>query len=284
MTFDIKLKSTPPLKLVVYFLFFVLMSVYVLLILYPLFNMFASSFKTTREIFQDPFSFPTTFSWDNYRQVWFDGGFSRYFLNSVTVTATSMAIVILFGSMAAFGVSRYKYRLSTLVYLLFLSGIMLPLKAAIIPLFLIIRNLGLMNTHLSLIFVFAAMGIPSTVFILAGFMRTIPRDLEDAARIDGSNDFGIYRRVIMPLSAPSIALVTIYNMVPIWNDFFFPLVFIQRDRLKTLPLGMSTFFGQFQINWALVFTALSIAILPMLIMYLFMSKYFIKGMTAGALK
>ncbi|TVR89452.1 MAG: carbohydrate ABC transporter permease, partial [Spirochaetaceae bacterium] len=143
---------------------------------------------------------------------------------------------------------------------------------------------GLMNTHLSLIFVFAAMGIPSTVFILAGFMRTIPRDLEDAARIDGCNDFSIYRRVIMPLSAPSIALVTIYNMVPIWNDFFFPLVFIQRDRLKTLPLGMSTFFGQFQINWALVFTALSIAILPMLIMYLFMSKYFIKGMTAGALK
>jgi raffinose/stachyose/melibiose transport system permease protein len=168
--------------------------------------------------------------------------------------------------------------------MLFLSGIMLPLKIAIIPLFLIIRNLGLMDTHLSIILVFIAMGLPSTVFILSGFMKTIPIDLEYAARIDGCNDWGIYRHIVMPITQSAIALVTIYNAVPIWNDFFFPLVFIQSNRLKTLPVGLSTFFGQFSTNWSHLFTGLSIAILPMLILYVFMSKYFIRGMTAGAIK
>lgn len=284
MIFDIDFRTSPNDKRAIYLLIELMMIVYALLILYPLFNMVVSSLKSTREIFHDPFGLPEAWSFANYARVWIDGGFARYMWNSIYVTAISMALVVLFGSMAAFGVSRYRYRLSTLVYMLFLSGIMLPLKAAVIPLFLIIRNLGLLNTHASLVFVFAAMGIPSTVFILAGFMRTIPRDLEDAARIDGTNDFGIYRRVVMPLSAPSIALVTIYNVVPIWNDFFFPLVFIQRQELRTLPLGISTFFGQYQINWALIFTALSIAIVPMLILYLFMSRYFIRGITAGAVK
>jgi raffinose/stachyose/melibiose transport system permease protein len=144
--------------------------------------------------------------------------------------------------------------------------------------------MGLINTQLSVIMIFMAMGLPSTVFILSGFMKAIPLELEYAARIDGCNDFSIYRRIVMPMVAPAIALVTIYNSVPIWNDFFFPLVFLQSDRIKTLPVGLSTFFGQHSTNWSLLFTGLSIALLPMLILYLFMSKYFIKGMTAGAVK
>jgi raffinose/stachyose/melibiose transport system permease protein len=262
----------------------ILMIFYVLLIFYPLFNMIVSSLKTTREIFQNPFGFPEKVLFENYKTVWIDRGFGLYFRNSLTVTAISMALVILLGSMASYGVSRYKYRLRTWIYMLFLSGIMLPLKVAIIPLFLIVKNLGLMDTHVSIIMVFIAMGLPSTVFILSGFMKTIPIDLEYAARIDGCNDWAIYRRIIMPITQSAIALVTIYNAVPIWNDFFFPLVFIQSNRLKTLPVGLSTFFGQFSTNWSLLFTGLSIAILPMLILYIFMSKYFIRGMTAGAIK
>jgi raffinose/stachyose/melibiose transport system permease protein len=195
-----------------------------------------------------------------------------------------MAFVILFGSMAAYGIARYTYKANTLVYMVFLSGIMLPLKAAIIPLFLLIKKMGLINSQLSIIMIFMAMGIPSTVFILSGFMKSIPIELEYAARIDGCNDFSIYRRIVMPMVAPAIALVTIYNSVPIWNDFFFPLIFLQSNAIKTLPVGLSTFFGQHSTNWSLLFTGLTIAILPMLILYLFMSKYFIKGMTAGAVK
>lgn len=257
---------------------------YVLLIFYPLFNMALSSLKTTREIFQNPFGFPEAALFINYKTVWIDRKFSLYFQNSVWVTGIAMVFVILLGSMAAFGVSRYRYSLRTAVSLLFLSGIMLPLKAAVIPLFIIIKNLNLIDNRISIILVFIAMGLPSTVFILSGFMKTIPVDLEYAARIDGCNDWGIYRQVIMPITRSAVALVAIYNAVPIWNDFFFPLVFIQSDRLKTLPLGLTTFFGQFSTNWALLFAGLSIAILPMLVLYVFMAKYFIRGMTAGAIK
>ncbi|GHV40178.1 sugar ABC transporter permease [Spirochaetia bacterium] len=260
------------------------MIAYVILIFYPLFNMVISSLKSTREIFQNPFGLPTAAQFQNYKILWIDRGFGRYFGNSFTVTAISMAFVILLGSMAAFGVSRYRYRLRTWVYMLFLSGIMLPLKVAIIPLFIIIKNFGLMDKHISIILIFIAMGLPSTVFILSGFMKTIPMDLEYAARIDGCNEWMIYQRIVMPITQSAIALVTIYNAVPIWNDFFFPLVFIQSDRLKTLPIGLSTFFGQYSTNWSYLFTGLSIAILPMLVLYVFMSKYFIRGMTAGAIK
>ena len=261
-----------------------LMGIYVILIFYPLFNMLISSLKSTREIFSNPFGFPEEWLFGNYRTVWVVRGFGTYFKNSVVVTFISMAFVILLGSMASYGVSRYKYKLRTWIYMLFLSGIMLPLKMAIIPLFLLIRSLGLMDNHISIIFIFIAMGLPSTVFILSGFMKTIPMDLEYAARIDGCNDWGIYQRIVMPITKSAIALVTIYNAVPIWNDFFFPLVFIQSNSLKTLPVGLSTFVGQHGTNWSLLFTGLSISILPMLFLYLFMSKYFIRGMTAGAIK
>ncbi|MDR2748096.1 MAG: carbohydrate ABC transporter permease [Treponema sp.] len=284
MTIDFKYTRERWDKNIVLALIHVFMGIYVLLIFYPLFNMVVSSLKTTREIFQSPFGFPEKLLFENYKIVWIDRGFGVYFKNSFIVTAIAMAFVILLGSMASYGVSRYRYKLRTWIYMLFLSGIMLPLKVAIIPLFLIVKNLGLMDTHLSIILVFIAMGLPSTVFILSGFMKTIPVDLEYAARIDGCNDWGIYRRIVMPVTQSAIALVTIYNAVPIWNDFFFPLVFIQSNRLKTLPVGLSTFFGQYSTNWSLLFAGLSIAILPMLILYVFMSKYFIRGMTAGAIK
>jgi len=205
-------------------------------------------------------------------------------LNSVLVTAAAMAAVLLLGSMGAFGVARYRFRLNGAVSLLFLSGIMLPLKAAIIPLFQLMRRAGLVDHAASVILIFVAMGLPSCVFILSGFMRAVPLELEHAARIDGCSDWAIYQRVVLPMVSSAIALVTIYNAVPIWNDFFFPLVFLQSDRLKTLPVGLTSFFGQHSTDWNLLFTGLSISILPVLILYLFLAKYFIRGMTAGALK
>jgi raffinose/stachyose/melibiose transport system permease protein len=262
----------------------VLLGIYCLLVFYPLVNMILSSFRSTRDILRAPFALPSSIDVKNYAVVWVDKGFGTYFFNSLWITVASMLIVLLFGSMAAYGVSRYKYKLSTLVYMLFLSGIMLPLKAAIIPLFMLMKTMNLVNNPISVILIFIAMGLPSTVFILSGFMKAVPIDLEHAARIDGCNDWGIFRRVVMPVVAPAISLVTIYNAVPIWNDFFFPLVFLQSDKLKTLPVGLTSFFGQHSTNWSLLFTGLSIAVVPILILYLFMSKYFIRGMTAGAVK
>ncbi|NLV57255.1 MAG: carbohydrate ABC transporter permease [Clostridiales bacterium] len=284
MMTGMRLRHASPSKKAFILVMQLVMALYVFLIVYPLFNMVMSSFKPTRAIMQTPFSLPQAFDFSNYATIWVDKGFGRYFLNSLLFTAGAMVFVVLFGSMAAFGIARYTFKGSNLLYMLFLSGIMLPLKAAVIPLFQIVRSLGLMDSPFSVIFIFIAMGLPSTVFILAGFMRTIPLALEQAARIDGCSDLRIYSQIIMPVAAPSVALVVIYNAVPIWNDFFFPLVFIQSDKLKTLPVGLSSFIGQHNTKWDLLFTGLSIAIVPMLILYLFMSKYFIKGMTAGAVK
>lgn len=284
MITDIKFRKSSILKKVLYIIFEVMLLFYAVAIIFPIFNMIISSFKTTSEIFKNPFALPEEFKFENYSTVWKKGGFAMYFVNSITTTVASIVFVILFGSMAANGIARYKYRMRMPVYLLFLSGLVLPLKAAIIPLFLLLKTISLIDNRWGLILIFTAMSLPSTVFILGGTMRSIPKDLEYAARIDGCNDLSIYRNVIMPLSAPSIALVTIYNIVPIWNDFFFPMVIISSDSKRTVPLGVSSFFGQYQISWDLVFTALTIAIIPMIIVYLFMSKYFIKGMTAGAVK
>ncbi len=281
---DFRLRTASPARKLFIIISLMIMVLYVVLILYPLFNMVMSSFRSTREIIGKPFALPKTFDFSIYKTVWVEKHFSRYFINSLLVTICAMVFVLVFGSMAAFGISRYKYKMNTIVYMLFLSGIMLPLKASIIPLFMIIKNLGLMDKPLAIILIFIAIGIPSTVFILSGFMKGIPVDLEYAARIDGCNDFGIFLRVILPICVPAIALVTIYNSVPIWNDFFFPLVFIQSDKYKTLPVGLSTFIGQHDTNWSLMFTGLAISIGPMIFIYLFMSKYFIKGMTAGAVK
>ena len=284
MTTNLRLgHARGPRKLLILFVQFLFLC-YCVVIFYPLFNMIISSFKTTREIFMKPFSLPTVFDFTNYRTVWVDKGFSLYFFNSLWMTTVSMAFVLLLGSMAAYGVSRYVYKIRTGIYMIFLSGIMLPLKAAIIPLFILMKKLGFTDNPISVLLIFIAMGLPSTIFILSGFMKTIPKDLEYAARIDGCNDWAIYRMVVMPVVAPAIALVTIYNSVPIWNDFFFPLVFLQNQKYRTLPLGLSSFFGQYSTDWSLLFTALTIAIVPILILYVFLAKYFIKGMTAGAVK
>lgn len=284
MITDMRLRSSSPIKKVFIVLVQLIMACYVLAILYPLFNMIISSFKSTRDIIRTPLALPKEINIKNYVDVWVNKNFGKYFFNSLLLTSIAMFFVVLLGSMAGFGLSRYRFKGNTLLYMLFLSGIMLPLKAAVIPLFMIIKTLNLMNHPLSVLLVFIAMGIPSTVFILSGFMRTIPHELEQAARIDGCSDLRIYSQIIMPICMPSIALVTIYNAVPIWNDFFFPLVFLRSDAYKTLPLGLSSFIGQHSTKWELLFTGLCIAIIPMIILYLFMSKYFIKGMTSGAIK
>ena len=276
-----KAKSTKKLTLI--FTFF-MMFVYVIIILYPLFNMVISSFKSTRDIIRYPFALPESISFKSYYTVWIEKKFYNYFINSVIVTSVSMLFVVLLGSMASFGVSRYQYKGNTFLYMLFLSGIMLPLKAALIPLYMIINKLGLSNSLTCIILINIASGLPSTVFILSGFMRTFPKDLEYAARIDGCSDWRIYWNVVMPVVIPGVAIVTIYNAVPIWNDFFFPLVFIQSDALRTLPVGLNSFIGQYKTDWGLMFTGLSISIIPMLLLYLSMSNQFIRGMTGGAIK
>ncbi len=255
-----------------------------LLVLAPMLIMGLSAFKNTREIFQNPFGLPAVWRWENFARVWVEAKFALYFRNSVAVTLASVVVILVLGAMAGYALGRFRFGGNDLLYLYFLSGLMLPIRLGIIPLFILMRNLHLLDTPWSLILTYAASGLPSAVFILTGFFRALPSDLDSAARIDGAGEWLIYRRVMLPLVRPALVIVTVYNVIPIWNDFFFPLVFIHSDRLKTLPLGMTTFFGQYYTDWAALFAGLTLAAVPVVALYVLLSQHFIRGLTAGAVK
>jgi raffinose/stachyose/melibiose transport system permease protein len=254
------------------------------LVLIPVVLMGLSAFKSTREIFQSPFALPASWSLDNFTKVWVEAKFGAYFQNSVFVTVASAVILVAFGAMASYALGRFAFRGNELLYVYFLSGLLLPIRLAIIPLFILMRNLNLLDSLWSLILIYAASGLPSAIFILTGFFRQLPVDLDSAARIDGAGEWTIFARVMLPLVRPALVIVTIYNIIPIWNDFFFPLVFIKSEALKTLPLGMTTFFGQYYTDYAALFAGLTLAALPVIVVYVALSQHFIRGLTAGAIK
>jgi raffinose/stachyose/melibiose transport system permease protein len=261
-----------------------LLALNALIMIYPLFIMVASSFKTNAEIFASPLALPTQFSTSNIEKVWTQTNFLRYLANSVGITAASVGLILLFSTLAAYALARYRFRLSALVLIFFLSGMTVPLKLAIIPLFMQLDALGLVDNYLGLVLVYVAMGIPSAVFIMTGFLRTLPRELEESARMDGASEFRIMRSIMLPLARPALVIVAIQNAVPIWNDFFFPLVLITSDNLKTLPQGLTVFVGEFTTDWGVLFTGLTLAALPITLLYVVLSKQFISGITQGAVK
>lgn len=254
------------------------------IMVYPLFVMVISSFKTNAEIFTSPFAMPESFSLANAEKVWTDTNFVRYLANSIGVTTASIILIVVFSSMAAYAIARYEFRGSTLILMFFLSGMTVPLKLAIIPLFIQLDTLHLLNTYAGLVLVYVAMGIPSAVFIMTGFLRSLPRELEEAPRVDGASEWRIMMQIMLPLARPAMVIVAIQNAVPIWNDFFFPLILITSDDLKTLPQGLTVFMGEFTTNWGVLFTGLSLAALPITLVYIALSRHFIAGITQGAVK
>lgn len=255
-----------------------------LFMLYPIFMMVLSGFKTTSEIFMSPFSFPQRLNTENFQVIWNKTDVPRYFLNSVIVTLSSIILLLVTGTMAAYAIARYKFRGTLMVSLFFLSGLMLPIRLAIIPLFIQLKYLGLIDSLLGLIFIYTAMSLPATVFILTGFLRSLPKELEDSARMDGASELRIMIDIMVPLISPALVIAGIYSAVPIWNDFFFPLIFIQSPEWKTLAQGLTSFFGEYSINYGVLYAGLSLASLPMILIFIIQSRRFIAGMTAGALK
>ncbi|MBP2558414.1 raffinose/stachyose/melibiose transport system permease protein [Neorhizobium galegae] len=250
----------------------------------PIVIMLFAAFKTNAQIFQSPFSIPDFSNFANITRIWSQTNFLRYLLNSVIVTGASIVVILTLGTMAAYAVGRYKFRGSSFVLMFFLAGLTLPLKLAIIPLFILMRDLGILNTQLSLIVIYVAMGLPTTVFIMTGFIATLPNELEDAARMDGASEPRIMWSIMLPLVRPAMVIAGIQNVVPIWNDFFFPLIFIQKDNLKTLPQGLTTFMGEYTTDWGVLFAGLLLSSAPVIIVYIILSRQFINGMTAGAVK
>lgn len=255
-----------------------------IVMLAPIIIMIFSAFKSTPEIFKSPFGLPDFSNVGNFVKIWTQTNFARYLLNSFIVTGASMALILTLGTMAAYAIARYEFFGATFILMFFIAGLTLPLKLAIIPLFMLMRDLGVLNNQLSLILVYTAMGLPSTVFIMTGFIRTLPNELEDAARMDGASEARIMWSIMLPLVRPAMVIAGIQNVVPIWNDFFFPLVFIQNDDLKTLPQGLTTFMGEYTTDWGALFAGLTLSAAPIIVIYIALSRQFISGMTSGAIK
>lgn len=267
-----------------FILSYIILGLWSLLVIFPLWTMVINSLKKRFDIYKDPFGLPQTWNFDSYISVFRDGNFLLYFKNSIIVTLGSIILIVLLGSLAAYALANWRSKVSGWIYLFFVAGMMLPIKIGSIKLLYIIKNLGLLNTIWSLFPVYIAMGLPIAVFVLTEFIRSIPYELTEAAFMDGAGRFRIFYSIIIHLIRPAIATVMIFNLVPIWNDMWFPLIFINDEASKTILLGVTRLFGQYQTDWSKILAVLTLATLPVLILYLFMSKQFIKSLTAGAVK
>jgi len=259
---------------------------YTVIALFPVFVVVTNAFKSRKAIFNDPLALPNaeTLDWIGFQTVLNQGDFFAYFLNSMTVTVVSLFFVLLFGAMAAFALSEYRFRGNTLMGLYLALGIMIPIRLGTVAILQLMVASGLVNTLFALILVYTAQGLPLAVFILSEFMKQVSDDLKNAGRIDGLSEYRIFFRLVLPLVRPAMATVAVFTMIPIWNDLWFPLILAPAESTKTITLGSQVFIGQFVTNWNAVLAALSLAILPVLVLYLIFSRQLIRGITAGAVK
>lgn len=262
----------------------ILMIFWCFIALYPVFLLIANSLKERLEVFQNPLGLPKGLYLDNYVSVIQGGNFFRFFGNSLTVVVVSLAFILFFGSLAGYALAHWRSKTSRAIYLFFVLGMMLPIKIATIRLLELMKMFQLFNTLWALFLVYIAMGLPTAVFILTEFIHGLPKDLYEAAFIDGASRPRIYTSVVIPLLKPALATVAIYNLVPIWNDLWFPLLFITQEETKTILLAVTRLQGQYASDWPKIFALLTLSAIPVITLYLTMSRQFVAGLTAGAVK
>jgi len=259
---------------------------YTILALGPILLILINAFKTRRAIFADPLGFPDgqTFTTIGFDRVFANSDFGLYFFNSLTVTLVSLVLIVLIGAMAAWALTEYKFRGNTMIGLYLAIGIMVPIRLGSVSILRMMVELNLVNTLTALILVYVAQGLPLAILILGEFIQQIPKDLRDAARCDGVSEYRIFFSIILPLISPAIATVAVFTMVPVWNDLWFPLILAPGDGKQTITLGVQQFIGQYVTDWNAVLASLTLAIAPVLVLYLLFSRYLVRGLTAGAVK
>lgn len=247
----------------------------------------SSSLKTNKEVFKEPWALPSsplTAGAANYLKAWEVSHMQVYFLNSVMVVIASVLIVVTVSAPAAYVLSRIPFFGSEPITYYFIAGMGLPFQLILVPLFVLLNKLSLINTLQGLSLVYIGVSIPFTVLLLTGFFRTLPVDLEDAAAIDGCSDFGIFWKVMVPLGAPGLITAAIFNFISIWNEYLLAMLLINIDKLRTLPLGVMNirYSMQYTADWSALFAAVVIVIIPNFLLYIFLSDRLISGLTLGA--
>jgi raffinose/stachyose/melibiose transport system permease protein len=254
------------------------------IVLIPIIMVVLGSFKTVPEFFDRPYGLAESFDFFNYRKAWDEANLQRATWNSLLSTVLGVGISTVLACFAAYGLARFNFRWRTPLRLLFVGGLVVPVQLIIIPIFVMFRQVDLLGSIWSLVLVYSVFGIPLAVLVMTGFLQALPRDLEEAARVDGASHFEIFWRIMLPLTRPALAAVIIINGVWMWNDFFLGLILLTREQSQTLPVGIMAFRGTYTTEWGLIFASVCISVAPVIAAYLLLSRQFIAGLTAGSVK
>lgn len=262
------------------FLLFIVLTV---IAIYPMIWTVSNSLKTDIDLFESTWKLPEEPRWSNYERAW-EFGIAKYMVNSVIVTAASVVGTVAISTMAAFALARFRFPGQMALFFFILGGLMLAPQVTLIPLFRTLVRLGIYNTYLALILPNIAFGIPFTTFLLRAYIIELPREIEEAAYIDGASAFGVFRHVIVPLSRPMIASAVVLETMRVWNEFMFALTFIESDDLRTIPIGIMSFTSALRTEFTVVMAGLVITALPIIGIFLIAQGQFIRGLSAGGIK
>jgi ABC-type glycerol-3-phosphate transport system permease component len=271
---------------------FAALAAYAVWVVFPMIWVAYSSLKADNAIFRDTFAPPALddLRVDNYARAWNEAGLKDYLLNSVIVTAASVALIVSLGAMAAYALARFSHPLGRAAFWLFLVGLMIPAQLAVVPLFFELRAFGLLNSRTGLILAYTANGLPFAIFILAGFFRSLPRALYEAAVIDGCSEFSAFWRVLLPLAKPGLVTVSIFQFIGVWKEYFYAFMLASGDGAgggaRTLPLGLAnlSITAEYRGEYGALFAGLVLVTLPLLVVYVLLQRHIVKGVAAGALK
>ncbi len=250
----------------------------------PFYLLIVNTFKTMSQITANPLSLPKAVRWDAYARAWDQAHLGDYYKNSIVISAVSVVLSVSFSSLAAYAFSRLRFVGKQALFFFLLAGVMLPLQIVLIPLYRLLNRLDLLSTYQGMIALYVAFTIPFGVFILTGFYKSIPVEIEEAALIDGCSRFQSYWRIVLPLAAPGLVTMIILEFIWFWNEYLVALTMIQKEAMRTVMLGVMVMANTFQLDFSLLTAGIIIAVVPPILVYLFFQKYLIRGLTAGALK
>lgn len=256
------------------------------IVIFPMVWLLYTSFKTDQEIFFNPWALPTVLQWDNFRRGWVDAHIGQYFLNSFIVVLPSLALILILSAMTAYVLARFPFPGNRVIFYGFMAGMLFPVFLALIPLFFLVKDLGMLSTFHGLILVYVAYSLPFSVFFLTGFFKTLPSELHEAAIIDGANQYQVFFRVMLPLAQPGLISIGIFNFLGMWNQYLLPLVLMTNAKRYVLTQGLAYMLHQqyYQNDWSALFAAVTMIMVPTLIVYILFQNQIQKGITVGALK
>lgn len=262
----------------------ILIALFVLLIIVPVLMVIVTTFKTSDYFYLNPTGLPKEFTFQNFVAIVKENNLHKNFINSLIVTGSTITLCLFIASLVSYVIMRMSGWKSFILYGVFILGMMLPAQVNMIPLYGVVDSLGLLNSLFGLILVSTTSFMPIVIFIVAGFMKTIPKSMVEASAMDGATEWEIYTKIVIPLSRPAMATAAIFVGVMVWNDLLYPLLFVASPEKKTLPLSLLDFQGEYFTNYPMIFSGVLIASIPMILLYIFLQRYFIEGMTAGANK